>query len=255
MPEHRRIELEVAVTGTPEEVWKAIATGAGISSWYVPHEVEEREGGTAVARFGPGPEMEIPGRVAAWDPPNRIVFDGGEPGEGFAFEWLIEARGNGTCIVRLVNSGFGAGDDWDAQYDAMTEGWKLFLCNLKLHLGHFAGQHATASLPTATAAATQAQVWDSLTHALRIDADPAVGQRVDVTVDDAPPLAGTVVDAAPYRIALLLDTPTNGTAFIAAEGVGDQTSVSIWSYLYGADGAELAARDGPLWDAWLANHI
>ena len=76
--ENRSIELEVEVVGTPEEVWQAIATGPGISSWYVPHTVEEREGGAATARFGPGPEMLIPGRVAAWEPPRRIVFDGGE---------------------------------------------------------------------------------------------------------------------------------------------------------------------------------
>ncbi len=53
-PEERRsIELEIEVPGTPEEVWRAIATGPGITSWYVPHEVEEREGGAALASFGP----------------------------------------------------------------------------------------------------------------------------------------------------------------------------------------------------------
>lgn len=29
----RRIELDVEVPGTPEEVWHAIATGPSISSW------------------------------------------------------------------------------------------------------------------------------------------------------------------------------------------------------------------------------
>jgi uncharacterized protein YndB with AHSA1/START domain len=67
MPDDGRfIELEVEVRGTPEEVWRAIATGPGISSWYVPHKVEEREGGAAAASFGSGPEMQIQGRVAAW---------------------------------------------------------------------------------------------------------------------------------------------------------------------------------------------
>ena len=101
----RSIDLQVEVEGTPEEVWKAIATGPGISSWYVPHTVEEREGGAATASFGPGPEMQIPGRVAAWEPPNRIVFDDGSDAPGLAFEWLVEARDGGTCVVRLVNTG------------------------------------------------------------------------------------------------------------------------------------------------------
>ena len=80
--EHRRIELAIEVAGSPEEVWRAIATGPGISSWYVPHTVDEREGGTATASFGPEPEMQVQGRVAAWEPPHRIVFDGGEGVDG-----------------------------------------------------------------------------------------------------------------------------------------------------------------------------
>ena len=52
--------------------------------------------------------------------------------------------------MRLVKTGFGSGEDWDAQYDGMTEGWLLFLCNLGLHLEHFPGQTAAAVLPTAT---------------------------------------------------------------------------------------------------------
>ena len=41
-PFHDQVEFEVA--GTPEEVWQAIATGPGISSWFVPTEIEERDG-------------------------------------------------------------------------------------------------------------------------------------------------------------------------------------------------------------------
>src|SRR3712207_7585820 len=50
----RSVEAEVEVPGTPEEVWQAIATGPGISTWFVPTEVEERVGGTVTANFGPG---------------------------------------------------------------------------------------------------------------------------------------------------------------------------------------------------------
>ena len=58
----------------------------------------------SIASFGPGPEMQIEGRVAAWEPPHRIVFDKGEDRGGLALEWLIEARDGGTCVVRLVNN-------------------------------------------------------------------------------------------------------------------------------------------------------
>jgi uncharacterized protein YndB with AHSA1/START domain len=249
----RSLELEIEVAGTPEEVWRAIATGPGISSWYVPHTVEEREGGAATASFGPGPEMQVPGRVAAWDPPRRVVFDGGEGAGGLAFEWLVEARDGGTCIVRLVNSGFGSGEDWDDQYDAMTEGWQLFLLNLKLHLEHFGGQTATALLPTATWAGPREQAWLVLTSQLGIPRAPFVGERIRTSAGDAPTLAGTVVDVESWRLALVVDQPAPGTAIVAVEGTGDAVSVSIWSYLYGAGGAIAASRDEPRWARWLAD--
>jgi uncharacterized protein YndB with AHSA1/START domain len=251
--ENRSIELEIEVIGTPQEVWQAIATGPGISSWYVPHTVEEREGGAAMAAFGPGPEMQVPGRVAAWEPPHRVVFDGGEGAGGLAFEWLVEARDGGTCVVRLVNSGFGSGDDWDGQYDAMSDGWRLFMFNLKLHLEHFRGQTATASLPTAMWAGPREEAWAALADQLGIPAAPVVGDRIQAGAHDAPALAGTVADVASWRLALVVDQPAPGTAIIAAEGAGDHASVSIWSYLYGTDGAVAAKRDESRWATWLSD--
>lgn len=251
MSEERSIELEIDVPGTPDEVWEAIATGPGISSWYVPHEVDGRPGGAASARFGPGPEMEIPGRVAVWEPPNRVVFDGGEGVGGMAFEWLVEGRDGGTCRVRLVNTGFGSGDEWDSQYDAMTDGWGMFLLNLKLHLEHFGGRAASPAIPAAMWAGNRDDAWQSLTAGLGIDPSPAVGDRVAVSSTDTPSLAGTVVDATPWRLSLLLDEPAPGTAILAAEGMGDQVGVSIWSYLYGPEGAAAAERDESRWQTWL----
>ncbi len=255
MSENRStIELEVVVVGSTEEVWRAIATGPGISSWYVPHSVEERAGGVATASFGPGPEMQVPGRVAVWDPPHRIVFDGGEGVGGMTFEWTIEPRDSGTCVVRLVNAGFGTGAEWDGQHDAMTGGWKLFMFNLKLHLEHFGGQTATTSLPMAVwPNSPESSVWQRLTNALGISANPGLGDRISANAADAPALSGTVVDAGANRLALLLDAPATGTAIIAAEGMGETTAISIWMYLYGAGGQAAAERDEPLWTSWLAS--
>lgn len=252
MTDHdRRLELEIEVAGTPEEVWRAIATGPGVSSWYVPHSIEECEGGTATARFGPGPETEILGRVAAWDPPHRIRFESVGADDGLAFEWLVEARDGGSCVVRLVNSGFGSGDDWDAQYDGMAEGWPLFLRNLQLHLEHFRGQDATAALPSAVVDLARPKAFRRLADALGIAPDLTTGDRVEIAPTHDLRLAGEVVDAESHRLAILVDDPAPGTAFIAAEGMGDQTGLSVWFYLYGETGAVAVARDEPRWQEWL----
>jgi uncharacterized protein YndB with AHSA1/START domain len=250
-PTPRTIDLSVEVEGTPEQAWTAIATGPGITSWFVPTTVEERQGGSTTSVFGAGPDMTVPGRVAAWEPPHRVLFTGVE-GEGLAFEWLVEARDGGSCVVRLVNSGFGSGTEWDAEYNGMEQGWRLFLKNLQLHMTHFAGQAGRPMLPMAMWAGDQATAWASVTEALGIPAAPAPGERIE-TSGDVPPLAGTVVDCEPgFRVSLLLDAPLPGTAFITAEGTGEATGVSIWLYLYGDEAESVIARDEPRWSAWLA---
>jgi uncharacterized protein YndB with AHSA1/START domain len=247
----RKIELEVEVPGTPEQVWQAVATGPGITSWYVPHVVEERTNGAATASFGDGPEMQITGRVAAWEPPYRIVFDKGEGEDGLAFEWLVEAQAGGTCIVRLINSGFGDGAEWDGQFDGMQDGWKLFMLNLRLHMEHFAGQSGQPMLPMSTWTGSREAAWIMLMNKLGLPVEPVVGQRFTVTAHDAPPMSGVVADVASWRLALVLDEPAPGTAFLAAEGYGDGCGVSVWSYLYGPTAAGVIERDKPRWQSWL----
>lgn len=249
----RSIELSVDVEGGVEEVWRAVATGPGISSWYVPHEVEERPGGSAVASFGDTPEMQIPGRVAVWEPPRRIVFDGGDAGGGLTFEWIVEPLGAGLCTVRLINAGFGpAGDpDQDAQYDMMAEGWKLFMLNLRLHCQHFLGQVASSALPMQPTELRQADAWNALCSRLGVSTTLTVGDRIDVPVGPRTSIVGTVVEARPFAAALLLDSPLRGTAFIASEGATN-AMVSMWLYLYGEDASDLASTAKPALQALLA---
>src|SRR5919112_849822 len=61
-----RLEFSVEVPGTPEQVWQAIATAKGMSAWFAPTEIEEREGGSL--HFTMGPEMGSDGQVTAWEP-------------------------------------------------------------------------------------------------------------------------------------------------------------------------------------------
>lgn len=240
--DRRQIDLEIEVPGTPEEVWRAIATGPGITSWYVPHTVEEEAGGVASASFGDAPEMQIAGRVAEWDPPHRIVMDGGDPAEGLVFEWLVEARDGGSCVVRLINSGFGQGGEWDDQYDAMHEGWLIFMSNLRLHLEHFAGETAITALPMTYVPVDADAAWEAMAAALGVPERAAVGERITTGGEGVPHLGGTVAAIANpndidrmNKYLLRLDEPVPGTAFIGAESHGAMSSLSVWTYLYGPD--------------------
>ena len=91
----RSIQVEVEVPGSPEEVWKAIATGPGISSWFVPTSVENGPDGTPkhmTLSFGPG--MDSVSDITAWEPQRRFAADSIDLGPGaptMATEWSVEA--------------------------------------------------------------------------------------------------------------------------------------------------------------------
>jgi uncharacterized protein YndB with AHSA1/START domain len=53
----RSVELEFELPGTPEAVWQALATGPGISSWFVPTDIEERDGKPVAVNYHFGPGM------------------------------------------------------------------------------------------------------------------------------------------------------------------------------------------------------
>jgi len=240
----RVIDLSVEVSGSPQEVWEAIATGPGISSWFVPHTVEERAGGEVTMNFGPGYGEET-ARVTAWEPPHRFVM----AGEPLAFEWLVEARSGGTCVVRLVNSGFGTGDDWDAQYDGMGTGWRIFLENLRLHLEHFRGQAARSLIPTHMLPGGVDRAFAQVCATLGIPADLEAGARFRTSGAGVPALAGTVdrVLRLPRATAylLVLDEPAPGHGFLAAEGTEEAVGLSFYLYLYGDRAADLPDEISP----------
>src|SRR5207237_508040 len=139
----RSVQVEVEVPGTPEEVWQAIATGPGISSWFVPAEFEEEGGKPVAVELDFGPAMESRSVVTAWNPPRMFVREGAGwvPGSPpIATEFSVEARAGGVCVVRVVQSLFSSTDDWDGQLIGAEEGWPGIARILRLYLTHFRGQ-------------------------------------------------------------------------------------------------------------------
>lgn len=247
----RKIELDVEVPGTPEQVWDAIATGPGITSWFTPMTVEERAGGEVVIDFGDyGSEAA---RVTAWEPPHRFVYESGGD-RPLAYEWLVEARDGGTCVVRLVNSGFGDGEDWDGDYDGMSEGWKMFLEHLRLQLTHFPGRRVQSSaIPTVMMPGPNETAWRDLCSALGVPADATAGDHL-ATGPGTPGLAGTVestIDTVAASAYLLVLDDGAGTGFVTVEGNGETVAASIYLYFYD----EASAAAGPAWKEWLTHRF
>ena len=190
--------------------------------------------------------------MVVWEEPDRVVFRsrGEHP---MAYEWLVEAADGGSCVVRLVSSGFGSGPEWDAQFDGMSEGWRIFLANLELQLTHFRGLRALASVPTLMVPGPRADAWATLCEAMEIPPEADEGEVID-TGGAAPPLVATVAStwetsgARAYH--LLLTEPGPGTGFVVVEGEGDELAASVYLYLYDTEPGEVERLERR-WLEWM----
>ena len=255
----RSVQAEVEVPGTPEEVWAAIATGRGISSWFVPAEFQ---GGTdghpekVVLHFGPGTSMDSISQVTSWEPPRRWAADNsddmGPGGPTVATEWIVEARAGGTCVVRIVHSWFTSSDKWDDQFEGHEHGWVAFFRILRLYLTHFRGQDGAQLQLMSMTPEPPAKAWEASIGALGLDS-AIEGERI-ASRPDAPRLAGVVERLGPPEypeLLVRLDEPAQGIAHGFAITMGGTTCVSIRMYLYGDAASGTVARVEPAWRAWM----
>ncbi|WP_051899005.1 SRPBCC family protein [Sciscionella sediminilitoris] len=253
----KRIDLSVEVPASPEQVWEAIATGPGISSWMHPTELEERAGGEYSWTMGFGPsgsgvitEYDRPHRFAQraqWRPHTESI-----PPATLATEWIVAARDGGSSVVRMVMSGFGDPEDgWDEEIEGMTEGMTRALEFLRLYLAHFRGRQGTWLHGYGMAGGDWESAWSGFTSALGFGVvEP--GARL-ATRDGLPPLGGTVervLDGKWHRTAmLLLDSPAPGIASLGIGGIAQ--AVGFSATLFGPRARQITDDQAARWQTWM----
>jgi uncharacterized protein YndB with AHSA1/START domain len=260
-----RFEHVLEVPATPEQVWAAIATAQGTSSWMVPTEMDEHEGGAVAFHMGPGASSH--GRITAYEPHRRIAYDedwatlAGQSGADvtpMATEFLIEARSGGSCVVRIVSSAFGTGADWENEFWAdMEGGWRSMLDNLGSYLTHFPGRPATPLDASAELSGEPSDVMVALCRALGRDGgrgtEPATmaepGSSVEVLG-----LRGRVERATDNHLVAIISEPVEAMLAFYLWPSGPQVvQVSLLGYVYSPEVAGFVEREQPRWTHWLAS--
>jgi uncharacterized protein YndB with AHSA1/START domain len=123
--------MEIEIAAAVEDVWQAVSTAEGFTSWFAPEAgVKPGAGGEVFVKWGEG--MEGTQRIEIWEPNRhlRIVGDRPEPAPPSVVDYLLEGRG-GTTVLRMVHSGFGETADFNSEYDATGTAWPLFLKIMK----------------------------------------------------------------------------------------------------------------------------
>ncbi|MFC8226304.1 SRPBCC domain-containing protein [Streptomyces sp. NPDC057287] len=229
---------------TPEEVWNAVATGAGNLGWLYPMEIEPCVGGRVTRGDA---------TVVTWEPPHHLALRATQDG-GFSntLSYRVEPADGGTSHLQMgihwVHTGLV--DDawnWDGKTDAAEKYVDFHQHSLTEYLGHFAGRPAVyvqAHRPEATADPAD---FAALRRRIGLADDAAVGDRF------------TLLAPCPNRgpVEVLVDWLS--TDFVGLRGPdalyrffnGSTWNVPMWlgHHLFAKDTDEQQAAKE--WTAWL----
>jgi uncharacterized protein YndB with AHSA1/START domain len=123
----KALHFEVIVAGSLDEVWSAFTTADGLSAWlWRDVRVDARPGGEWLAMF---PQTTGGGTIVSLTPKRQIVISALAPDR---FPIVRETRTQATfefapvspssTKVTLVQTGWKAGEEWDAAYDYLASG-------------------------------------------------------------------------------------------------------------------------------------
>lgn len=251
-PTTLRMEIEVALDATVDQVWEAIGTAEGISSWFLPTDLEPRVGGHVA--FHMGEDLASEGEITAYEPGTRIAY--AEPGwpelagrentgqTPMVSEFLIEARDGGTCVLRVVTSAFGTGADWEQEFwDDMAMHWAPSFDTLARYVSTFTGETTS---PLERSASFDGQA-DAAWAAVVRDLGSKVGDEVRHAGID-----GVIVRAGdrPREVMVEATTPRGLIALTAIEQ-DDDAVILLRAHLFGDEARAEGERLADGWQAWL----
>jgi uncharacterized protein YndB with AHSA1/START domain len=121
------LRIEITVPAPRAEVWKVFSTSEGLSTWLAPNSnVDLKPGGEWMVHFPGGSSGG--GNIVSFVPGKEIVLSALAPdqfptvrAERTTARFELEDRGTGT-LVRLTQTGWKDGGEWDRAYEYLTAG-------------------------------------------------------------------------------------------------------------------------------------
>ncbi len=238
------ITKDLEVAASPDLVWEAIATGPGLDSWFMGRNtIEPREGGRVTFSIGDFTEEAT---ATVWEPPTRFASSGTPAPDGAVhqFEYRLEERTPGRTTIRYVHSGM-LGDDWEAEYEAMSEGDPMYLHKLVQYVTYFPGRFAKSVEAFGPRVPDRERAMAGFRRALGLGDGVADGDRVRLEPQGLPAIDGVVDYVSPHFLGLRTDDALY--RFIH----GFEGTVLVGHHLF-ADGVDRDEAEAA-WRTWLAD--
>jgi uncharacterized protein YndB with AHSA1/START domain len=251
-PATRTISCEMRTSAPPEHAFAAWAEPDRIAHWFVDRAFGDvRPGGVMTwvfEKFG----YEIPYPVLEVKPPEKLVLGGQIPGgPTFHLEITISREG-GETVVRLFNSGFRDGAQWDDEYQGVASGWRMSLAILRHYLEAHYGTAKRSVLVLRPATFDYATVLPWFTEPTKLSrwltrsgAIGAPGERAELVLRNGAAVRGTVLDVTRQEAAISWDDE-NLALELKAFSMGPQRMVAVRATGWGVSEARMAALETEL---------
>lgn len=241
----RAIEQDVFVNAPLDVVWRALTEAEELTRWFpVDARVQPGRGGSIWLSWGGGAEATAP--ITAWEPGRRLQWTEDRGAVKLVVDFHLETRAGGT-VVRLVQSGFGAGPDWDDEFHMTSGGWSYFLAHLRWYLERHRGRPRDLialreRVPFSRADAFARLIGPQGLSARGSLAAAAAGESFSDATAGGEPLSGTVVSRSPatWQIGLTIHQLEDAILFLEMEPDADGARAGFWLSTYGLDKSRLA---------------
>lgn len=155
----RKMEFTISTSASPDKAYEAWADPEKIAQWFTDKAEGKAEVGATMVWMFDKFNYRIPYEVIAAEPGKRFAIrwappPGRPPG---VLEVTIEAQG-GSTLIRVVNSGFLEGAEWQNEYEGTHSGWQMALAVLRHYLENYFGQPRRSFLAMRPAVYTSEQL-------------------------------------------------------------------------------------------------
>ena len=234
----RKIVKEIFVQAPPDVVWRALTDAEELKRWFpVDARVQPGKGGSIWISFGGGVEGTAP--ITEWEPNRRFEWTETRGAVKLAVDFQLEARSGGT-VVRLVNSGFGAGPDWDDEFHMTDGGWAFFMLHLRWYLERHRGKPRDLITFRELVPLTRAEAFLRLTGPSGLSRDDRIattplGTRYETTTAQGDRLSGTIVasSADTWQLGLTITELADAILFLEMEPAATGVRAGFWLSTYG----------------------
>lgn len=252
----RAIETGATFEAPADHVYRAWSDPELLAGWFV----DRAEGGSEVGdvqtwhfeRFG----FSMPYEVVIAEPGRRFALRCEIPGKGVGLMEIVLEESGGRTRMRFVNSGFGEGAEWDAEYEGIDSGWNMATALLKEFVDRHWGEtrHDFMALRPCAAEADaivpRMRTAEGLATWLTDSGELGpVGSEARLVLKDGSTWTGEVLCHTGSESTMRVNELNGAVEFKTFPMGPGQRAVALRGSLWGGDKASADAHEGPLGEA------